>query len=192
MGVGGQLHAPAALRTGKRPDNHCTGGLWASAPVWTSAENFAAARIRTLNCPTHSEPLYRLRSPVTGRKYFLNIKSVSWFSVEHLFELFLFLRRNQSGIIINVRRSSCKVPVILVRFWWNLSFSRHIFENTQISIFIKIRPVGAVLLYADGRTDMTKRTVAFRNLSNAPGNGSNLPLHLISPFDRGRSLLNRC
>jgi hypothetical protein len=26
MGVGGQLHAPAALSSGKRPGTHCTGG----------------------------------------------------------------------------------------------------------------------------------------------------------------------
>jgi len=36
------------------------------------------------------------------------------------------------------------------------------FENTQI------RPVGAVLFHAGGQTDMTKLTVAFRSLANAP------------------------
>jgi hypothetical protein len=35
-----------------------------------------------------------------------------------------------------------------------LEFSRQVFEkNTQISIFIKIRPVEAELFYGDGRTD---------------------------------------
>jgi len=33
---------------------------------------------------------------------------------------------------------------------------------------MKIRPVGAELLHADGRTDMTKLIVAFRNSANAP------------------------
>jgi len=32
---------------------------------------------------------------------------------------------------------------------------------------MKIRPVGAELFQADGRTDMTKRIVAFRNFVNA-------------------------
>jgi len=32
---------------------------------------------------------------------------------------------------------------------------------------MKIRPAGAEL-YADGRTDMTKQIVAFRNFANAP------------------------
>jgi len=34
--------------------------------------------------------------------------------------------------------------------------------------FMKIRPVGAELFRADGRTDMTKLIVAFRNFANAP------------------------
>jgi hypothetical protein len=33
---------------------------------------------------------------------------------------------------------------------------------------MKIRPVGAELFHADGRTDKTKLTVAFRNFGNAP------------------------
>ena len=35
---------------------------------------------------------------------------------------------------------------------------------------MKIRPVGAELLHADGRTDMTNIIVAFRNFENAPEN----------------------
>jgi hypothetical protein len=31
---------------------------------------------------------------------------------------------------------------------------------------MEIRPVGAELFYADGRTDMTKLTVAFRNFAD--------------------------
>jgi hypothetical protein len=33
---------------------------------------------------------------------------------------------------------------------------------------MKIRPVGAELLHADGRSGMTKLIVAFRNLRKAP------------------------
>jgi hypothetical protein len=35
---------------------------------------------------------------------------------------------------------------------------------------MKIRPVGAELFHADGKTDMTELTVAFRNFSNDPKN----------------------
>jgi hypothetical protein len=37
---------------------------------------------------------------------------------------------------------------------------------------MKIRPVGAKLFQADGRKDMTKLILAFRNSVNAPKNGS--------------------
>jgi len=48
-------------------------------------------------------------------------------------------------------------------------FSRHIFLRvTQISNFMKIRPVGAELFHVDGRTDTTKLIVAFGNFAKAP------------------------
>ena len=43
-------------------------------------------------------------------------------------------------------------------------------KSTQISNFIKIRQVGAKLSNADGRTDVSKLTVAFRNVANASKN----------------------
>ena len=52
-----------------------------------------------------------------------------------------------------------------------LEFSRHFLKNTQISCLIKIRLVEAEFFHADrrtdGRIDMTKLTVAFRNFANA-------------------------
>jgi hypothetical protein len=36
------------------------------------------------------------------------------------FKIFLILRSIHNGIIINLNRSSCKVLVILVKFYWNL------------------------------------------------------------------------
>jgi len=43
-------------------------------------------------------------------------------------------------------------------------------KKTQISKFMKIRLVGPELFHADGRTDMTKLIVAFRNFANTPNN----------------------
>jgi len=55
-----------------------------------------------------------------------------------------------------------------------LEFSPQFSKNTQIPDFIKIRPVGAELFHADGRTDgrsdMTKLIVVFRNFAHAPKN----------------------
>jgi len=42
-------------------------------------------------------------------------------------------------------------------------------KNPQLPNFMKIRPEEAEF-YADGRTDMTKLTVAFRNSASAPKN----------------------
>ena len=44
-------------------------------------------------------------------------------------------------------------------------------KNNQVPNFMKICPVGAELFHADGRTDMTKPIVAFRNFANAPTKG---------------------
>jgi hypothetical protein len=49
-----------------------------------------------------------------------------------------------------------------------LEFSGQIFRKTQVSDFMKIRPVGAELFHAGGRTDMTNLIVVIRNFANAP------------------------
>jgi len=49
-----------------------------------------------------------------------------------------------------------------------LEFSRQIFEEYSDIKFNEIRPVGVELFHVDGRTDMTKLTVAFRNFADAP------------------------
>jgi len=58
-------------------------------------------------------------------------------------------------------------------------------KNPQISDFTQIRPVGAELIHADGRTDMTKLWVALRNFANVPnkyGNDQFIPFyHTFQP-----------
>ena len=41
-------------------------------------------------------------------------------------------------------------------------------KNTQMSDFMKIRPMGAELFHADGQIDMTNLFVTFRNFANVP------------------------
>ena len=48
-------------------------------------------------------------------KRLLNVKCMFRFSLQILSETFLILGRIQRDIIINIRKSSCKVPVILIR-----------------------------------------------------------------------------
>jgi hypothetical protein len=62
-----------------------------------------------------------------------------------------------------------------------LEFSRQIFENTQISSFMKIGPGVAEMFHADKqmdrKTDVTKLIVACHNSANAPSKA--VVLHTI-------------
>jgi hypothetical protein len=78
-------------------------------------------------------------------------------------------------MIKNVHWSSCKVPVTFIRFKETRVFPTD-FQKIFEYQFMKIRPIGGELFHAEGRTDMTKLTVAFRNLANAPKNSSLLSL----------------
>ena len=49
-----------------------------------------------------------------------------------------------------------------------VEFSRQIFGKYSSNKFHENPPSGAELLRADGRTDMTKLIVVFRNSANAP------------------------
>jgi hypothetical protein len=70
-----------------------------------------------------------------------------------LSETFLILRRIQRDIIIHVRGSSCKVPLLLSDFNETCNFLYRLSKITQISDFMKLRPVGVELFHADGQTD---------------------------------------
>ena len=89
------------------------------------------------------------------------------FLYNFLSETFFILRKIRRDIATNVKKSSCKVPVILVGFELNLNFLDRFSNKAKMLNFIKIRPVGAELLYVDGQTHMTKLMVAFRNFSNS-------------------------
>jgi hypothetical protein len=71
-----------------------------------------------------------------------------------------------------VHRSSCTVPVILVRFWWNLNIlyrfliNRISWKSVQLEPSCSMRTEGPW----DEQTDMTNLIVSFRNLANAPKN----------------------
>jgi len=87
------------------------------------------------------------------------------------------LTRSERDSTTNVPRSSNKVVIVLVRFYWNFNFL-DIFlkkKKTQKSIFMKIHLVGTELFNADRRTDrqteMTKLMVTFRNFANAANKG---------------------
>ena len=82
-------------------------------------------------------------------------------------EIFLILGRIQRNIVINERGSSCNVPLILVRFWWKLSFSQYIFKkfsNIKFPEYLSSERPDLPWRQAD----TTKLRVASRNFANAP------------------------
>jgi hypothetical protein len=70
------------------------------------------------------------------------MKCVFLFSLQVMSEEFIVLSRTEREIK-NVYWSTCKVPVILVGFYWNLTFLDIFLNNSQISNLMKVRPVGA-------------------------------------------------
>ena len=90
---------------------------------------------------------------ILGGKKLLNIKRLFRFSLQLLSETFFVLRRLERNMIKNICWSSRKVAVIIVRFWRDLNFVETFSKNIHISHSMKIRPVGAELFYAEGRTD---------------------------------------
>jgi hypothetical protein len=120
-------------------------------------------------------PRYLINGTIFEKKL-LNIKCVFWYSVQLLSETFLILRRTERDIK-NLSSFSCKVPVILVRFEWNLNFLYRLSKNIQIPNFIKIRAMWAELFHVEGRTHTAKLTAAFRNFAKAPKRLLNSPTY---------------
>ena len=83
------------------------------------------------------------------------------FSLQLFPETFLILRRNERDMNKNVH-----VPVIFVRFWWNLNFLDILSNNTQISNFMKICAVWEESFHADARTDRPKDITKLNTFSH--------------------------
>jgi hypothetical protein len=99
---------------------------------------------------------------------FLDTKSMFWFPLQLLSEIFLILQRSWQDININLYMSSCTVLLFLSYFIKN-EFSGQIFffKYPQISYFKEIHLVGAEFFRVDRQTDRhtTKLTGALRNFA---------------------------
>ena len=101
-------------------------------------------------------------------KKLLNTKCVFWFSLQLLSEIFLVLRRNERYMIENICLCACKVPTILVGYWWKLNFLNICFKKIlKYQITRQSFQLGAELFHGDIRTDgraegVTKLIVVFR------------------------------
>jgi len=80
-------------------------------------------------------------------------------------------------MIINVPRSSFKVPVILVRLRWIWIFYKDFRKTSNIKFYENPSSGSPVLAcgLTDGQTGMTKLIVAFCNFANVPKNSTFFP-----------------
>jgi hypothetical protein len=119
----------------------------------------------------HFSTLSHKRYNFRGKKLF-NIKCVFRFSLQYFFETFLVIGKIQPDTVINMKMSSCKVPVILVGFQQKLNF----WKNSNIKFHKNPTSGSRIFLYGqtnrwtDRSTDMKMLIDAFRNFANAPNN----------------------
>ena len=131
-----------------------------------------------LRCPTprlhcflsSHGPLFRFLS-------LLNLKCV--FCFLYNFENVLILRSTERGMIINVYSSSYKVRVIFVRFYLNKNFLDIFSKNSQILNYMTIRPMGAEMIHADGRTDRHDEASSCVSQYAKPPTGSTFCTHRV-------------
>ena len=89
-----------------------------------------------------------------------------WLSLQLLPETFLILKIIQGHTIKNVHKSSCKVPLALVRLWPNLNFLDRFSRETPLKYQIPWQSAqweSQCFMRTGGQTDVTTLTVAFRH-----------------------------
>jgi hypothetical protein len=110
-------------------------------------------------------PHYLINGTIFEKRYWI-IMCVSIFSTPFVWNI-SHSKKNERYIIKKVFWSSCKILVILVRFYWKFNFLDRLSKNTQISNFMKI----LCFMWQTGRrTDMAKLIVTFRTFANASKN----------------------
>jgi hypothetical protein len=110
---------------------------------------------------------YLINSMIFG-KMLLSIKCAFWFSLQLLFETFLVVRRIQRVIVKNVKKSSCKIPVIFVWFYWSLNFLDRFSKKKSSNIKFNQNPFSDSRVVPCGQTDTKKLLFAIQIYVNAP------------------------
>ena len=111
-----------------------------------------------------------INGKIWEEKKLLNTKCVFRFSLQLFPETFL-IPRNERDMIKTVCWSSGKASVILLTISTKHEFSRDILEKYKNIKFHEIPSSGSRVFpcaQPDGRTDMTKLTVAFRKFRDRP------------------------
>jgi len=137
---------------------------------------FAALHCRCLTC--RAVPYFCSHYLINGTMFDKNVIEhelcVLSFSVTFVWNI--SHSKNWARYDKKVYCSSYKVPVILIRFKWNLNFFDRFSKNTHIKFYENPSIGGSVTCRetdrqtdgrTEGHTDMTKLIVVFRNIANA-------------------------
>jgi hypothetical protein len=108
-----------------------------------------------------------------SRKKLRNTKYIFWFSLQILSETWLIVRRNERDMIKLYVGLHVKCPFFLSDFKWNLNFLTDFWKILKYQISLKsVQWESICSMWTDGRTDMTKLIVDFRNFAKAPKKGA--------------------
>ena len=100
-------------------------------------------------------------------------------------EKFLILRRTEWDMMKHINIGFCKVPVILIRFEWNLDLPTDFPKMLKYQIACKSVQWETICSLRKGRrTDMTNPRVAFRNFAKAIHNSTFWPQGALMWFVR--------
>ena len=119
--------------------------------------------------PTLSHKRYDFRENVIERKMCVSILAID------LSEKCLFLWKNGWDMIVNVYRSSCKVPVVIVRFNETRIFSTDL-KKIKYQFSWKYFQWQLTDRQTDRRAHMTKIIVPFHNFAKASKKGRRFTL----------------
>jgi len=118
----------------------------------------------------HIFPHYLINATIFEKRKPIIEYKMCFSYIQLLFDTFLILRRTDRDIVINVYRSACKVPVIIVRVYWNLNFL-NIFSKKKKYSNIKFHE-NPSSFFPYGRTDGDRQTgdtnSRFSVTANAP------------------------
>ena len=126
--------------------------------ILSSVASLAPSHFSTVSHKRHD-----FRKNVIGHKI-----CVFWFSLQLVSKPFLILKRIHRDVVINAKTCSCKVPLFLLDINETWTFSTYFRKDPNIKLHRNLSDGSS--MRTDERTDITRRTVAFRSFGNAPKN----------------------